>query len=295
LAETMSWTRAGWIELVTDFSLESRARPRTVPPTQDQPIEPSAECDVQPQTIDLQMPKTRREPNLPDLSLSDALRGRLTWLAMDTGQPVDQVLHILINLYCEQQKQIQPDTLASISKIIALARAQDRAEVDLDTLHRYLMAEETLAKHRRRFEDVPQALRLIESLAALPQSWTWRMVESAMQAVAFLIENDIRSSDVAQVLRRHQRLSELGFEETEAEAVADALVRAGAVGKQRTRVLNRLVAVAGKLVNAAELEQERLHLEHTVTVLRRQQAQLEANVQQMKNQLGTGQTEMESH
>lgn len=292
LAETMAWTRAGWIEHVTDFSLESRAHARTVPPTQDQPVEAFAESGVrQPEIIDLQMPKTRREPNLPDLSLSDDLRGRLTWLAMETGRPVDEVLHLLINLYCEQEKQ--PDTLATISKIVALARAQDRAEIDLDTLHRYLMAEETLAKHRRHFEDIPPALRVIESLAALPQGWTWRMVESAMRAVAFLIENDIKSSDVASVLRRHQRLSELGFEEAEAEAVAEALIRAGAVGKQRTRVLNRLVKVAGKLVNAAELEQERRRLVDAVMALRREQTQLEAHIQQRKNQLNTSQTEME--
>jgi len=56
------------------------------------------------------------------------------------------------------------------------------------------------------------------------------------------------------------------------------------VGRQRTRVLNRLVALAGKLVNAAELEQERLRLDHTVTLLRREQAQLEASVPQLKKQ-----------
>jgi hypothetical protein len=52
-------------------------------------------------------------------------------------------------------------------------------------------------------------------------------------------------------------------------------------------VLNRLVALAGKVIHAAELERERLRLEHTLTLLRAEQAQLEAGVQQLKNQQDT--------
>lgn len=113
------------------------------------------------------------------------------------------------------------------------------------------------------------------------------MAEAAIQGVAFLIKAGIEAPDVAKVLQRHQRLSELGFEEEEAEVVAEALVRAGAMGRQRTRVLNRLVALAGKMINAAELERERMRLEHTLTLLRAEQAQLEASVQQLKNQRDT--------
>jgi len=113
------------------------------------------------------------------------------------------------------------------------------------------------------------------------------MAEAAIQGVALLIKAGIEAPDVAKFLQRHQRLSELGFEEEEAEAVAEALVRAGAVGRQRTRVLNRLVAQAGKVIYAAELERERMRLEHTLTLLRAQQAQLEASVQQLRSQLDT--------
>jgi hypothetical protein len=274
VAETTGWTRAGWIQAATDFSLDSSARRTGVRPTIEQPTE-AVQLDVtQPQTIDLQVPKLHREANLPDLSVSDDLKGRLAWLAVETRRPIDEVIKILIDLYLEWRKQ--PDTVATLSKIVELSRAQDRAEIDVDTVHRYLIAEETLETHGRSLEDVPHALRLIESLAALPQPWTWTMVESAMQGLSFLLKNGIKSSAVAKVLQRHQRLSELGFEEAEAEAVAEALIRAGAVGKQRTRVLNRLVAVAGKLVNAAELEHERLRLEDAVAVLRREQAQLKS-------------------
>ena len=59
------------------------------------------------------------------------------------------------------------------------------------------------------------------------------------------------------------------------------------MGRQRTRVLNRLVALAGKIINAAELEQERMRLEQRVTLLRGEQAHLEASVQQLKNQQDT--------
>lgn len=69
--------------------------------------------------------------------------------------------------------------------------------------------------------------------------------------------------------------------------MAEALVRAGAVGRQRMRVLNGMVAQAGKVIQAAELERERMRLEHTVTLLRGEQAHLEACVQQLKNQRDT--------
>ena len=52
-------------------------------------------------------------------------------------------------------------------------------------------------------------------------------------------------------------------------------------------MLNRLVALAGKVIHAAELELERIRLEHTVTLLRAEQAQLEASVQELKNQRDT--------
>jgi ApbE superfamily uncharacterized protein (UPF0280 family) len=110
------------------------------------------------------------------------------------------------------------------------------------------------------------------------------MAETAIQGVAFLIKSGIDSSEVATFLQRHQRLNELGFGDEEAEAVAEALERAGAVGRQRTRVLNRLIALAGKVINAAELERERMRLEDTVTLLHREQAHLEASVEQLKHQ-----------
>jgi hypothetical protein len=110
------------------------------------------------------------------------------------------------------------------------------------------------------------------------------MAEAAIQGVALLIKAGIDAQGVARFLQRHQRFSEFGFNEEEAEAVAEALLRAGAVGRQRTRVLNRVVAQAGKVIHAAELERERMRLEHTLTLLRAEQEQLEASVQQLKIQ-----------
>lgn len=282
LAETMAWTRPGWIEVLSEFSLDPQARPRTdrVDKYQGTHVPPETEANPS-ETIALQFPQARRESHLPDLALSDALRGRLAWLAVETSRPVDEVLQLLIDVYVQWRRQ--PETVVTLSKIVTLARVLNRDHVDVDNLHGYLAAEAALRKHHCRFEDVPEALRLIECLAALPQSWTWKMAKEAIQGVALLIESGIEALDVANFIRRHQRLSELGFEEEEAEAVAEALVRAGAVGKQRTRVLNRLVALAGKIINAAELEGERMRLEHVVMSLRAEQAQLEANLQQLKD------------
>ena len=214
--------------------------------------------------------------------MSDALRGRLAWLAVETGRPVDEVLNLLFKVYVKWQGQ--PETVATLWKIAELASVLNRTHVEIDDLHGYLCAEVALRKQLCRFEDVPEALRLIECLMALPQSWSWAMAEAAIQGVALLIKAGIDAQGVARFLQRHQRFSELGFNEEEAEAVAEALVRAGAVGRQRTRVLNRVVAQAGKVIHAAELERERMRLEHTLTLLRAEQEQLEASVQQLKIQ-----------
>ena len=141
-----------------------------------------AEAEASPsQTIALQLPLVRREPHLPDLALSDALRGRLAWLAVETGRPVEEVLDLLIDVYVQWQRQ--PETVVTLSKIVTLGGALNRDHVDVDDLHGYLAAEAALRKHLCRFEDVPEALRLIECLAALPQSWTWVMAEAAIQGV----------------------------------------------------------------------------------------------------------------
>jgi hypothetical protein len=282
LAETMAWTRPGWIELVTAFSLEGRAL-RAVRHHKDECTQAAAQSESQ--TIDLQVPKVRREPNLPDLSLSDELRGRLAWLGVETGRPVGEVIDLLIDLYVKWKDQ--PETLVTLWKTLQLARSLEWANVDINEFHGYLAAESVLRKYQCRFEDVPDALRLIECLMALPQSWNWTTAKTAIEAAAFLIKNGIPASEVPKVLARHQRLSELGFEEKEAEAVAEALLRARAVGKQRTRVSNRLVALAGKVVHAVELEEERLRLEQAVTVLRELQAELETRVRQLRTELDT--------
>ena len=210
LAETMAWTRPGWMEVLTDFSLDPQARPRTDLAGKDQRAHVPAESEASPsQTIALQIPKVRQDPNLPDLTLSNELRGRLTWLAVETGRPVDEVLNLLLEVYVKWRGQ--PETVATLWKILALARTLNRSHVDIDDLHGYLCAEAALRKHLCRFDDVPQALRLIECLMARPQSWTWKMAEVAIQGVAFLIKAGIAAPDVARFLQRHQRLSELGF------------------------------------------------------------------------------------
>ena len=102
LAETMAWTHPGWIEAVTDFSLDART-PRAVRHHQDEPAPAAAHSE--PETIDLQVPKLRREPHLRDLSLSDELRGRLAWLAVETSRPVGEVINVLIDIYVKWKDQ----------------------------------------------------------------------------------------------------------------------------------------------------------------------------------------------
>ena len=55
-------------------------------------------------------------------------------------------------------------TVVTLWKILQLARSLDRTDVGIDELHGYLAAEAALRKHQCRFEDIPEALRLIERL-----------------------------------------------------------------------------------------------------------------------------------
>jgi hypothetical protein len=174
VAETMTWARTGWMQLLTDFSLDGRTRPRTGGEQKDPgPQVPTEIQTTSSQKISLDIPRIRRDPHLPDLALSDALRGRLAWLAVETGRPVDEVLNLLIDLYLKWQHQ--PETVATLWKVLQLAHSLNRADVDIEDLHGYLAAEAALRKHQCRFEDVPEALRVIEHLTVgCPRVGKWK-------------------------------------------------------------------------------------------------------------------------
>ena len=89
---------------------------------------------------------------------------------METQQDIDVALTTLLDFYLEwREANATIDTLAAI---LRLGVELERLEIDGDTLHAYLQTLEALQKEGCEFDDVPEALRLITHLQALPFAWT---------------------------------------------------------------------------------------------------------------------------
>jgi hypothetical protein len=282
LAETFGWARPGWIDVVSDFgSATNSARVGTsgfiaqqrLPETLEKKAasEPVVSLAVSP-------PRLRPRTSVPELDLSEALRARLIWFAMETQQDVEDALTTLLDLFLEWR-----ESGASIEMLAAILRLGERLElagVEVDTLRGFLEALEQLRKEGCDFGDVPEARRVIGMLGMLPFSWTWEQAESAMQDVATVLEQGIELADVTRFLEQHRRLEALGFGEPTAVAVAEALGRAGAVGERRDAVLSALIETAGSQADLDALVAEHQRLEAAVNELAATEQRWQTAVQQ---------------
>ena len=222
-------------------------------------------------------------PRSLSLDLSDALRARIIWFAWETGQDVDVALATLLDFFLESREQ--ESTIETLAAILRLSEQLELAQVDVETLNDYLKTLEQLRKKNCDFTDVPEALRLITALEALPISWGWDEAESALQAVAAILEGGIALADVIEFLEHHRRLGALGFDEAMAVEIAEALTRAGATGERRDAVLDTLVEVAGQHVNVEDLKDEQERLEPAVKRLRAEEAAWKTRIQRLDAQI----------
>jgi hypothetical protein len=287
-AETLGWTRPGWIEAVTQFSLDG-ASPR--PPTRQAALPPASPVTTPAQAsaapaLSLQVPpRPRRAVECPHLSLSDALQARLVWFAVETQRPLDEALGRLLDFYL-QWRADEHDPLDTLATILELGRKLDVAEVDVATLHAYLRAQAALAEHHCTFEDVPEALRLIDWLDRLPgEPWGWAEAHAYVEALAALFRAGLGPEEIDTVLTRHQRLAALGFDEATAEGVAAALADAGATGPRSEAVLRELVAQAGRAVDRTALEAALAERQADLAALDTTRDRLHRRVQGLTTQL----------
>ncbi len=289
LAETLGWIRPGWIEAVTDFSLKTGTTPVRPEPVERTPATTTAIATVTPGRLgkgaetpsgafSLAIPdRMRRRVHVPDLELTDATRMRLIWFAHETDRDVDGAIDLLLDFYLRRRDDGQ--SMETLEKILSLAAELEVAQIEVDTLHQYLADRQALAQHHCTFEDVPEALRVIELLVQLPVSWDWALAETAMQGVATLLEEEIAPEEIGEVIARHRGLKELGFDQTLAEALAEVLAQAGAVGERRDAVLRSLVEVAKAPVDRDELAAACQRLEQKVARLETLKAGLESTMQ----------------
>jgi hypothetical protein len=287
VSETLHWTRPGWTDIVRQFALrpaqktERQGGQRALPSagatsrTEEDGEELQATAPSPAPLVLQPVPVPRRKPGVPDLDLSEALRSRLIWLAVETQQPVEDVLTLLLDFYLEWREDDDPVT--TLASILNLAKELAVAEVDPKALQAFLKAQASLAEHHCSFEDVPDALRVISLLERLPVDWTWSDAEAAIGLVGELLTEEIPVNEVRAFLVRHRRLHELGFAET-AELLAAALARAGVAGERRQAMIAEIVAIAGESVDRERLTQERQALEPEVRRLADERDQLTAEV-----------------
>jgi hypothetical protein len=296
LAETLGWTRLGWREVVADFREGSKrstagtaALVRVA--TEAAPADSVKDASTR-SAISLVAPSSPppRRTSVPELDLSDALRARLIWFAMETQQDVEVALTILLDFYLSWRDS--DHTIDTLAATLRLADRLDVTQVDVDTLSGYLRTRQQLGEAGCGYDDVPEALRVITLLQNLPFDFTWTQAETAMQMVAAILETGISSADATAFLERHRQLERLEFDGRMALAVADALSRVGAIGDEREAVLNHLVDLAGREVQIEALEARQQELETTVSALQAESVEAEGQLEQVRCDVGTIQQEL---
>ncbi len=279
VAETMGWMASRWIDAVAGFTLDARparcdsSEALAIPaPVHAQANEPEDREAERIRPLSLEVPRPAARPAVPDLKLSDALRARLIWFAVDTRQSLESGLTLLLNFYLQWRRN--KATLWTLHTILQLAEQLEITEVEVEALHGYLQARTALARHNCTFEDVPQALRVLELLAELPESWDWAQARLAVQGVASFVRAGISADQVDAILQHHDRLIELGLDEAIAETIAEALSDDRVTADQRGAVLREMAAIAGERLDRDGLERERQALQNDVTALTAERARL---------------------
>ncbi len=296
LCATVGWVQPGWRATMARFG--SRHTNAVALPVNSSPPNEVRKGEQEEETTDgmisLQLSPGRREPGLPSLHLSDELRGTLTWLAVENGRSLEETLTALIQHYIRWQQR--PDTIASLHRTLALSQQLNLQRIEPSRVEEYLQARAALNRYGRTIDDLPEALRLIARLARLPEPWDWARADQAIQSVGVLIAAGILPGDIEALLLAHERLKELGFDERAAESVAQALIRAGATGSRRSRVLAVLTTLAGTHVDLHDAGAELEHVQHDLVRLETERHSLKETVKNLKTDVaGLQQTQRDLH
>ena len=279
VAETLGWTKPGWIEAVTTFGIHDPAKvasPSTTPPAR-RPDDPDRDAAAGPaDTLALAVRQPGRpKGHVPDLSLTEATRMRLVWFAHETGRDVDDALDLVLDFYLEWRANAQ--AIETMERILTLARELGLADIEPDDVRDYLADRRLLADYNCSFTDLPEALQVLDLLGQLPEEWDLDTATAAMQGVADILRAGISAAQIGEFIARHQRLEALGVLAT-AEALATALTEAGAVGEQRDAIIRHLVEDATAVIDREHLEAHASRLRADVADLEAQRAQLENTI-----------------
>lgn len=287
LAATVGWVRPGWEATMAQFGRPHTSAVMSTPRETASSLTEGRKGEHEEQATDgmisLHVSPGRREPGLPSLHLSDELRASLTWLAVETGRSVEETLTALIEHYIRWQQR--PDTIASLHRTVALSQQLNLTRLEPSSVEEYLRARAHLRHYDRTIEDVPVAVQLIAKLAKLPEPWDWARADQAIRSVGVLIAAGILPGHIEALLLAHERLKELGFDEPTAQAVAEALIRGGATGRRRSRVLALLITLAGTQVDLHDAEVEQEHVQQDIARLERERDSLRRTVDALETRV----------
>jgi len=110
-------------------------------------------------------------------------------------------------------------------------------------------------------------LRLMPVLEGLPQSWTWPQAQQAMRAVAYILCERIDATRIGKFLAFHHALEQGGITEAYFVELVTALEEAGAQGRRKRRILDRLIAQAALQVDVEDLQDQAHELTAEITRL----------------------------
>jgi hypothetical protein len=291
MAESMKWTNPGWIEAVLRCSLSKSRSAMRHTDTAASPSHAPGELGAQPHelpnlsaTIPLRMPQLRRETS-PPLGVSEGLKNRLIWAAVDTGQSLEDLLHALLNLYLMHRKD--PNTITMLTRALRIADHLQIAEIEVLALQRYVATEATLRRAGLWMDDVPETLQLLPLLEGLPQSWTWKQAQDAMRAVAYVLRHGIDANNLAQFLAFHHALERCAINEEYLVELVTALEEAGVRGARKRKTLDRLIGQAAQQVDVEDLTEQAQELRAEITRLEARQKELNNSVEEVEDRIAT--------
>ncbi|MCA9468246.1 MAG: hypothetical protein KC643_22790 [Nitrospira sp.] len=263
LAETLDWTRAGWINALGEFSLSAQPHSSegissTHPSLSlSSPLNQTAlsKPEEQSHRVSLQVLRLPKEIGLPNLGISDELRARLAWLAVETGRPLEEALSLLINFFVDWRGE-RRTLLDTLRKILELAEDLHIEAIDSNVLLEYLQNKKLLERKGWCFEDIPECLRLIELLGVVPISWSWSNLRTSFQIIVHILQHGLTMQEIDEFLTTHRQFSQLGFDRPTAKSLAMALHQAGSTGKRRDKVIQRMVKQGTQEVAFDDLQQK---------------------------------------
>src|SRR5262249_4468933 len=149
----------------------------------------------------------------------------------------------------------------------------------------YLAAEASLRRASLWMTDVPDALRLIPLLEALPQSWTWKQANEAMRAVVYALRHGINCDDLGRFLAFHYALEQSGINEQYVVDLEAALEDAGIEGSGKKKTLNRLITQARQELDIDDLTQQAHSLTAEIGHLESQRQKLRKNIEEAQRRI----------